>query len=292
MDSFNIAIPTLLSILNVLLCISFIIHLLTKFYSTTNKHFLFFWIAFWSTLILAYLVTLFGNYNPYSFTSLVIINIINILNPIFLGISSEYFGIDGNNKPKWLKWLLSIPALVFLIYLLDFTSFGTLVSYLNFLALVIYSGRYFKLVEKKREIITILLYVYASVNIIFPFIYQGRIIEIKYYLLLTSIVLPLKIALYLSSYNYLNNLIIKKEVTTLENNSKEQKKIDPLPDPNIEVSLTGLWGFLYIMWKYPSGKFVVFVIFLSLLFALMFITTNLASVKELLNSALINNNGI
>lgn len=300
-------IQTILVIFNTLISLFFPIHLLIKFKNNSNRYFLFFWIAFWVSLAIYNIIALIDTISSTRIVEIVssLADILMILNPIFLGISSEYLVEYKETKWKnWIKWLLFLPivfiAIVVDAYFKHYNFSNFILNYFCFMTTVIFGGRYLKVVNKKMEWIVVLIYCYASMNLLLLFRnipnLENNISEYNYYkdysyyLIVTQFFLPLKIFLYIAGYFYLSDFFRKRlflvsDTPTVKIEKGPSFKVKKkMPEPNVEVSLSGIWGITYLIWKYRSGKVIVTLIVLSFLIAIFSLITNLSVIKLIFGS--------
>ena len=307
--------------LNLFLCLVLISHLLRKFSLTSNKWFRNIWVSFWIAIAAQYLYH-FLRLRDNSYVNILLTVAISNIATTLLGLSSEYiYAEHPGSRSIWIKWsLVFICVQIACVSINKSLSYDTEINvsnYYSYFGLLIFTGRIYRTV-KKMEFISLLLYFYASVFIVSPlFQFLVEPYEVAF---IFSLVLPLKISLYISGFMYLTSLSraerqetvvadqgqvlvvadqgqVLKETFQNENievfNNKAateshiKKRVQPKhvvqPKPNVEVSLTGIWGFIYIMWHYPSGRFVVFVILITLALSLIYVVTYINVVKNALD---------
>lgn len=277
---------------NVLLLCGFIANLLIlRFRAGRKSAFLLPWLLFWATFLVETLAGWFPIEGLLTFDLFItILGAINIVNSFFLFLSSEFLGsscgveVPTTKLRPLFKW--AVPCGVALVGLPAMTRpFQELVSNaVGFLALAVYAGRYGEVVKRSSGWVSVLLYIYAGTFLV----YFSRAGEPALLMALWVASVPLKVILYYTGYVELSRSSrhTPSPVSSPSKRSQPPSQQKPAavlpPEPNVTVEFTGFWGFLYILWRYPSGKAVVVFILASLVSAFGFIASNLqAFVKAL-----------
>ncbi len=294
-----------------ILCVSFVIHAIVKFRKSTNRLFLIYWSTFWILLSLLYLFSIIirlsdaGILIP-TYYDLVEIPyfIIDLLAPLALILSSIFLK-QRNNKSKYIEitiWVLFFGIILgfsFVQKSIDYSIIPMVSFTIYSLAFTFYAIRFTGITKNQFEWVSLLVHLYAILlffcvalsfsHHIASHDFAETILSAEK--LIIILFLPLKIALYFSGYYYLN-LNVRPQTQSINRKGKhsspwatkapfqEKNQVQP-PDPNVEISLTGIYAFLYLLWKYPSGKFVVFFILITIVLTLLFIMKNFSSVIDL-----------
>lgn len=269
-------------ITNALLIIGFIAHLLIILRNKTSSRFLLPWLLFWTTLLILYL----NPFTDYTF-------ILAILNSMFLIMASEFMLRETHEQKVWLNWSVISLGTFVLSALVPGGLEHLLPSYMSFLALAIYSGNYFRSLPGAKLWSVIMLYAYAGLNLFFSLVLFPTNNVFFYVTLLGALSVPLKIVLYYTGYVVLLQKSKVRENTQTETlNISQDPSASPKsghmplsPEPSVQIQFTGLWGFLYIMWLYPSGKLVVMFMFAALMAAIAFIAGNITTLLTLFRQA-------
>lgn len=288
-------------IINVLLLIAFLSHLLVRFWNKRVGPFFLPWVLFWGSLIAQYLFVETVEYlNARTSLSLFLLTTIALLNSLFLLVAAE-LSLQRNFTPKllisevirgWLKW--SIPYAVLVGISLLVTPYWALivVNYASFLSIALYTGRYTAIFPETKQWIIIVLYIYAGFNL-HALAHAGES-ELIFLIVTYSFVIPLKIVFYYTGYLILlrksSSVLVSNEHSPPDENparteSTDKTKVSP-PEPTVGIQFTGMWGFLYILWRYPSGKVVVMFMFAVLMSAIAVLSANLVTLVSILKQAL------
>ena len=275
---------------NALLALGFIVNLgVLRFSAGRRSPFFLPWLLFWLSFAATYIVASFA-----SPALTAIVYALDILTSFFLFLASEFLrsGSGRDKSPTLLRPLIKwgVPCTIALValsatFLQPFG--GTASSLLSFLAIAVYARRYGKVVTDSGGWVSVLLYIYAATHLVLlqyagfgpPFLFFA----------FTAISVPLKIVLYYSGYVALPRVVTRAALPVLPTRTGRQPRRRPAsdrvgpPEPTVTIEFTNFWGFLYILWRYPSGKALVVLILGSLLSAIIFIASNLqALVKTLL----------
>lgn len=284
--SLNLSI--LFSVFQTLSHIALIVHCYQQFKSTSNKYFLYSWIAFWCVFLFrdVFLVlTTFWSVLTVQLHMIVMFST-NFLIGITLIISSDFMIKRKSNK-KWYYWfLLLIPFLVFSfglftnefvhdsLSLLNFSS-----GLLNYLVFAIYASRYYRVSNGKMEWILVMLFLYAGLSLIDP---RLSLLGMKYYVVIEFIVIPLEIILYFSGYDYLTNAVYYKNKKKKTKAAVNRVPIDPnKKEIDVQLSLTDPYALIYIMWQSKSGRIFIYLVLITLVLAFTYII-NVFSFRELI----------
>lgn len=276
-------VTALLRLTNALLLLAFIVNLLVlRFRAGRTSAFFLPWLLFWTTFLAVNLAVLVVFRSPALEAPITIFGALSILNSLFLFLASEYLGSGQNPKRSrtglrlLIKW--AVPCVIALVALPAMSS--TLQEFvpgaLSFLALAIYAGRYGEVATRSSGWVSVLLYVYAGTNLV----YFSRAGDPTLILALWVVSIPLKIVLYYTGYVEFSQSR-RGATSAVSSPSARATPVPPKPPavlppvPEVTVEFTGFWGFLYILWRYPSGKAVVVFILASLLAALGFVASNL-----------------
>lgn len=281
-------------ITNILLPLIFIGHLILRFRNKIFVPFFISWISFWISLFLQYVLMLCGLLGFLSYPLLIIVSLVSSL---FLLLSSKFTLLDQEERVSnsatsvsWITWcaIFLLISIVCLVVSLELR--GTIVNYASFLSLALYTGKYNQALPKTKQWIIVALYIYAGLSLhILADFYSPEPLLVT---VILSLTVPLKILLYYSGYGILlksgagpSSIHIVQEIK-----DKTQKKLKSNltskaialpPEPTVQIQLTGIWGFFYILWRYPSGKVVVVIMLASLIAAISFLANNVNTLISL-----------
>lgn len=303
MNNFNLYFFYLL-LSTFILCVSFVIHTIAKFRKSANRLFLIYWSTFWILLGLLYLFSIITRLSAAGILTHTYIDlvetpyfIIDLLQPLSLILSSIYFE-QRSNKRKYIEiaiWVLFFGIILGFSFVYKSIDYNIIlmVSYaISSLAFTFYAIRFTGATKNQFEWVSVLVHLYAILLFFCVALSFSHRIPLHDFVETISTIegltlisfLPLKIALYFSGYYYLNLNVRPQAQSTNRKDKpffsrvkkaffKRESQVSP-PDPNVEISLTGIYAFLYLLWKYPSGKFVVFFILITLVLTLAFIIKN------------------
>lgn len=278
---------------NAALLLVFLLHLLLRVRTWRTNPFFVPWFLFWVTFLMLYLFV----YAPRPLSQWFALSLaVQVLNSFFLLAASVYLRPTplGRRAAHWRISLINwgIPCLIVLLALsvAGVAAQVLLVNFLSFLALAVYAGRYRKVVLGASDWATVLLFVYAGTNLVFLASSQS---DQSLLLAILAVSVPLKIVLYYTGYSVLPRVAPppSRQDRPTDHIPKPAQagsataKVLP-PEPTVSVQFSGFWGFLYILWRYPSGKAVVLFILASLLAALVFVASNFNGFVKSLADAL------
>ena len=185
----------------------------------------------------------------------------------FLLVLSELLKVsEASERSLWivfLKWGIPCLAAAIIESVLFFRLGLFLHMFLGFLALAFYSGRFEAAFPSAPQWIPLVLYMYAGRALVQPAAYGVQDHSVVLPWLVSGI--PLAIVLYYTSYFTLQYTAagLMPQIKGMDSATIEDKSNGPkignesLPGTSIQIQLTGLWGFLFMLWKYPSGRLVI-----------------------------------
>lgn len=274
-------------LVNILLLCLFIGHLLLRFGRKTFTPFFLSWILFWITLILGYVLTLYDFYPFYPY----------LVNPLLLLISSEFILPDqerssskSSTVPKIRIKSSAIFTAISAVSLFVSDDIGyVILNYVSFLSIALFTRKFNQAFPQTNEWIIVALYIYAGLDLhIIVAMYSP---EASALTVITALYAPLKVLLYYGGYRVLlrDEVELNSINATQETKVEIQKKVKskriakPLPPvPKVQIQLNGMWGFFYILWRYPSGRVVAMFIFAALITAALAIANNMNTLIALL----------
>jgi len=229
-----------------LLALGFIVNLVFLRVRVGNHSpFLLLWLLFWVMALAHWIVvTLFIDPSMSFELRFLVSGSASIFASLFLFLASDFLGFavgraaSASRARSLIKWGIPCGAALVALLVLPVELKSFVSNALWFLALAIFTGRRGQVVANSSGCVSVLLYVYAGLNLV----YFSRESDPGLVLGLWAISVPLKIVLYYAGYAELST------VAVVNKDSRVKAQVSPPPPaPDVSVEFTGFWGFLYIL---------------------------------------------
>jgi hypothetical protein len=289
----NMDLTRVMVLLDLLVAAAFVGHLLVQSHSEKPQGYFAPWFIFWIINLGGHalaLPILFPDTGVFTRTLYIWQRLLGLLQSVILIYISDRLtrsqqgGEEGRESlGSLLFWSAAILATIVTFVSKQYAVTQLFYAYIGFLALCIYVTRWVaSTYPPPATWILIILYFYAGRTLADEWLeYHPDWTALRGLILAARV--PFTVILYYSCCRTLwgrrpeikaSLLLPISTGAPVGQLSASGKMLRRMPDPAVEVQLANFWGFLYLLWQYPSGRFVVFLTIISLIAGALYVTSN------------------